>query len=66
MEPKHRVFIRLPFSTAAQTSASSHTVAGENGRCLATDYLGEKAYGGHHLPMVELESNYKKEIARIV
>ena len=42
MEPKHRVFIRLLFSTAAQTSALSHTVAGENGRRLETDYLGRK------------------------
>ena len=62
-EPKHKVFIILPSSTAAQTSALSPTLAGENGRCLETDYLGERAYDGHHLPMVGLfESNCKKEV----
>ena len=54
MEPKHRVFMRLLFSAAAQTSALSPTLTGENGRCLETDYLGEKAYDGHHLPTVGL------------
>ena len=49
------------FLAAAQTSALSSTLAGENGRCFETDYLGEKAYDGHHLPMVGLvESNYKE------
>ena len=63
MGPKHRVFIGFLFSAAAQASALSPTLAGENGRCLETDYLGEKAYDGNHFPMVELvESNCKKEV----
>ena len=45
------VMIILLFSTAAQTSALSPALAGENGRRLETDYPGEKAYDRHYLPM---------------
>ena len=62
MEQKYRVFIRLLFLAVAQTSALSFTLAGKNSRCLEIDYLGEKADDGHHLPIAELENNYKKEI----
>ena len=44
------------FSTAAQTSALFLALAGENGRRLETDYVGEKAYDGHYLPMTVLHS----------